>query len=266
MNTRKSNNNGDSGATGGASSPPAAAGGASAVAGGFAAIAQAISAGATQPSPVVTPPTHKRKEPEPGPFAGSAAVSSGTPAPSFANGWSGNRDDQPDQRVKLSPEQRCNRCEKHLDKVTKINKRSGRLQIFGSYSSGVCGGGGVILLVDKNCVFCLRAIKAITVCLSLQTGPGGECAVVPLFAFCALSACCCCCCCACHSSSSPCVVFVLSAGSLKPRVLHVCLLLHTGPGGECAVVSLFAFCALSVCCCCCWLLRQCHASPCVLSV
>ena len=49
MNTRKSSNNGGSGATGGASSTTAAAAGASAVAGGFAAIAQAISAGATQP-------------------------------------------------------------------------------------------------------------------------------------------------------------------------------------------------------------------------
>ena len=31
----------------------------------------------------------------------------------------------------------------------------------------------------------------------LKTDPGGECAVVSLFAFCAPSACCCCCCCAC---------------------------------------------------------------------
>ena len=79
LNTRKSSNNGGSGATGGASSSAAAAG-ASAVVGGFAAIAEAISAGATQPSPVVTPPNHKRKEPEPGASAGSTAVSSATPA------------------------------------------------------------------------------------------------------------------------------------------------------------------------------------------
>ena len=209
MNKRKSSNNGGSGATGGTSSPAGGAGGAGA--GGFAAIAQAISDGATQPSPVVTPPTRKRKEPEPGPSAGSTALSSGTPAPTFANGWSGNRDDEPDHRVKLSPEQRGNRCGKHLDKVTKINKRSGRLQTFGSCSYGVCGGGGVILPGDKNCVFCVMAIKANNVCLSLQTGPGGECAVVPLFAFCDFE-------CLllllllllllrlCHASSSTCVV------------------------------------------------------------
>ena len=80
MNTRNSSNNGGNGATGGVSSPAAAAAAASAVVGGFAAIAQAISAGAAQSSPVVTPPTHKRKEPEPGPSAGSTEVSRLAPA------------------------------------------------------------------------------------------------------------------------------------------------------------------------------------------
>ena len=116
-------------------------------------------------------------------------MSGGTPAPSFANGWSGNREDHPEQRVKLSPEQQCNRCKVHLDNVTKVNKRTGRLQTLGSCSSGVCGGGGVILPGDKNCVFCLRPIKANTVCLSLQTGPGGECGVsCTSVAFCAVLA------------------------------------------------------------------------------
>ena len=44
----------------------------------------------------------------------------------------------------------------------------------------------------------------------------------------------------------------------------VCLSLQTGPGGACAVLSLFSFFALSACCCCC--ARVMHLSPCVLSL
>ena len=56
----------------------------------------------------------------------------------------------------------------------------------------------------------------------LKTGSGGECAVVSLFAFCALSACCCCCCgCVMHFP----VLSVSSPVSLTPRVLHPFFLL-----------------------------------------
>ena len=151
MSTRN-NSNGDGG--GGASS------GVSDVGEGYAVTAQA---GAAYPDTL--PPTNKRKTPLSG-----GSTDSGTPN----SGWSVNLEATPEKRFRITPQQSCNRCESPLEKVSKTNRRSGRRQSFGSCSSGICGGGGVILPGPKNCEFCLRDIQANTVCLSANRGANGE--------------------------------------------------------------------------------------------
>ena len=61
-----------------------------------------------------------------------------------------------------------------------------------------------------------RYDTAATVCLSLQTGPGGACSCGSVFVF-ALGACCCCCC-ARVMHLSPCIESVLSPVFFTPGV------------------------------------------------
>ena len=151
MNTR---NNSNGGGGGGASS------GVCDVAGSYAVTAQAGAA-----YPATPPPTNKRKTPLSG-----GSTESGTPN----SGCSVNREASPEERCRITPHQSCNRCESPLDKVSTINRRSGRRQSFGSCSSGICGGGGVFFPGPKDCEFCLRDIQANTVCLSVNRGANGE--------------------------------------------------------------------------------------------
>ena len=80
-----------------------------------------------------------------GSSAGGTADTRSASQKRVPNGWPGNCQEPQEEKTRLAPQQLCNRCDCSLDKATKMNQRSGRLQTFGSCYSGNRGGGGVIL-------------------------------------------------------------------------------------------------------------------------